>query len=67
MISRAESTPCSRSGKRKRGVAKESILLRAKLIKKGMIYSPGCGDLAFTVPPCDEFMIRAIPVFERKY
>ena len=35
--------------------------LRAKLIKKGMIYSPAYGDIAFTVPLFDEFMIRAIP------
>jgi hypothetical protein len=35
--------------------------LRAKLIKKGMIYSPAHGDLAFTVPLFDQFMIRAIP------
>ncbi len=34
---------------------------RAKLIKKGMIYSPAHGDLAFTVPLFDEFMMRAIP------
>ena len=40
--------------------------VRAKLIKKGMIYSPAHGDLAFTVPLFDEFMIRAIPVFDRK-
>jgi len=40
--------------------------VRAKLIKKGMIYSPSHGDLAFTVPLFDEFMIRAIPVFEAK-
>lgn len=37
---------------------------RAKLIKKGMIYSPAHGDMAFTVPLFDEFMRRAIPVFE---
>jgi hypothetical protein len=36
---------------------------RAKLIKKGMIYSPAHGDLAFTVPLFNEFMIRAIPEF----
>jgi hypothetical protein len=35
--------------------------VRAKLIKKGMIYSPGHGDLAFTVPLFDEFMMRAMP------
>ena len=40
--------------------------VRAKLIKKGMIYSPAHGDLAFTVPLFDEFMIRAMPVFEMK-
>ena len=36
--------------------------LRAKLIKKGMIYSPSYGDIAFSVPLFDEFMIRAIPI-----
>jgi hypothetical protein len=36
---------------------------RASLIKKGMIYSPTHGDLAFTVPLFDEFMRRAIPTF----
>ena len=40
--------------------------VRAKLIKKGMIYSPAHGDLAFTVPLFDEFMVRAMPAFERK-
>ena len=35
--------------------------VRAKLINKGMIYSPSHGDMAFTVPLFDEFMIRAIP------
>lgn len=35
--------------------------VRANLIKKGMIYSPSYGELAFTVPLFDEFMIRAIP------
>jgi hypothetical protein len=34
---------------------------RAKLIKKGMIYSPAHGDMAFTVPLFDEFMIREMP------
>ena len=37
--------------------------VRAKLIKKGMIYSPAHGDMAFTVPLFDEFMIRAMPEF----
>lgn len=39
--------------------------VRAKLIRKGMIYSPAYGDMAFTVPLFDEFMIRAIPTFAR--
>jgi hypothetical protein len=38
--------------------------VRAKLIKKGMIYSPAHGDMAFTVPLFGEFMIRAIPTFK---
>ena len=38
--------------------------VRAKLIKKGMIYSPAYGDLAFTVPLFDEFMVRVIPKFQ---
>jgi len=38
--------------------------VRAKLIKKGMIYSPAHGEMAFTVPLFNEFMLRAIPVFE---
>lgn len=37
--------------------------VRAKLIKKGMIYSPAHGDLAFTVPLFNEFMMRAMPEF----
>jgi len=37
--------------------------VRAKLIKKGMIYSPAHGDIAFTVPLFDQFMVRAIPNF----
>lgn len=35
--------------------------LRNSLIKKGMIYSPGHGDTAFTVPMFDEFMRRTMP------
>ncbi|MCJ7595085.1 MAG: hypothetical protein MUO52_09990 [Desulfobacterales bacterium] len=38
--------------------------VRASLIKKGMIYSPAHGDMAFTVPLFDEFMRRAIPEFQ---
>ncbi len=34
---------------------------RANLIRKGMIYSPAHGDMAFTVPLFDEFMRRAMP------
>lgn len=37
--------------------------VRASLIKKGMVYSPSHGDMAFTVPLFDAFMRRAIPVF----
>jgi len=39
--------------------------VRAKLIHKGMIYSPAHGDLAFTVPLFREFLIRAMPQFQR--
>lgn len=34
--------------------------VRASLIKKGMVYSPAHGDMAFTVPLFNEFMLRAI-------
>ncbi len=40
--------------------------VRAKLINKGMIYSPQHGEMAFTVPLFDEFMRRAIVNFESK-
>ncbi|HRH39096.1 MAG TPA: ATP-binding protein, partial [Flavobacteriales bacterium] len=40
--------------------------VRDKLIKKGMIYSPGHGDTAFTVPLFAEFMCRTMPVFKAK-
>jgi hypothetical protein len=39
---------------------------RAKLIRKGMIYSPAYGDIAFTVPLFDNFMVRAMPDFKSK-
>lgn len=35
--------------------------VRAKLIKKGMIYSPAHGELAFTVPLFDAFLLRTMP------
>jgi hypothetical protein len=38
---------------------------RANLMKKGMIYSPAHGDLNFTVPLFNEFMIRSIPKFSK--
>ena len=38
--------------------------VRASLIRKGMIYSPAHGDMAFTVPLFDEFMRRTIPEFQ---
>ena len=34
---------------------------RGKLIKKGMIYSPSYGYIAFTVPLFDQFMRRVMP------
>jgi hypothetical protein len=34
---------------------------RANLMKKGMIYSPSYGYIAFTVPLFDQFMRRAMP------
>lgn len=40
--------------------------VRASLIRKGMIYSPSHGDMAFTVPLFDEFMRRAMPDFQRQ-
>ena len=38
--------------------------VRASQIKKGMVYSPSHGEMAFTVPLFDEFMRRAIPIFQ---
>lgn len=35
--------------------------VRSQLIAKGMIWSPGHGDTAFTVPLFDEFMRRIMP------
>ena len=35
--------------------------VRASLIKKGMVYSPSHGEMAFTVPLFDEFMRRTMP------
>ena len=35
--------------------------IRSKLIAKGMVWSPGHGDTAFTVPLFDEFMNRIMP------
>ncbi|HEU0264540.1 MAG TPA: ATP-binding protein, partial [Geobacterales bacterium] len=40
--------------------------VRAKLIKKGMIYSPTHGNMDFTVPLFDEFMRRVIPEFQTR-
>jgi hypothetical protein len=37
-----------------------SAPVRAKLIKMGMIYSPAHGELAFSVPLFDRFMLRAM-------
>jgi hypothetical protein len=46
------------------GVKVQSVApLRGGLIRKGMIYSPAHGDMAFTVPLFDQFMKRMIPNF----
>ncbi len=37
--------------------------VRAQLIRKGMVYGPAHGEVAFTVPLFDEFMRRAVPEF----
>jgi hypothetical protein len=37
--------------------------VRASLIKKGMVYSPSHGEMAFTVPLFDSFLRRAIREF----
>jgi len=34
---------------------------RANLIQKGMVYSPAHGELAFTVPLFDKFLLRVMP------
>jgi hypothetical protein len=45
----------------KLGVESNSVgPVRDDLIKKGVIYSPRHGDVAFTVPLFDEFMLRAV-------
>ena len=36
--------------------------VRDALIRKGMIYSPAHGDIAFTVPLFDQFMKRTMPM-----
>ena len=38
--------------------------VRASLIGKGMIYSPAYGDMTFTVPLFDQFMLRVMPEFK---
>ena len=38
--------------------------VRSRLILKGMIYSPGHGDTAFTVPLFDGFMRCIMPVLD---
>ena len=49
----------------KLGVKTTSLApVRANLIKKGMVYSPSHGEMAFTVPLFDAFMRRAMPRFE---
>lgn len=40
--------------------------VRAQLIKKGMIYSPVYGEMAFTVPLFDSYMRRVMPELPEK-
>lgn len=40
--------------------------VRAKLIRKGMIYSPAYGEVAFTVPLFGDFMKRVMPNSKQK-
>lgn len=45
----------------RRGWARSSVLfhlVRATIIRKGMIYSPSYGDIAFTVPMFEEYLKR---------
>jgi hypothetical protein len=52
----------------KLGVKTTSLApVRANLIKKGMVYSPSHGEMAFTVPRFDAFMQRAMPRFEPRH
>lgn len=47
------------------GVKVESIApRRAQLIAKGMIFSPAHGDTAFSVPLFDDYLRRAMPVWQ---
>ncbi|MCX5590226.1 ATP-binding protein [Alcaligenes endophyticus] len=39
---------------------KSLSLIRSSIIKKGMIYSPSYGEVAFTVPLFDDFLLRNI-------
>jgi hypothetical protein len=39
---------------------------RAQIISKGMIYSPSYGDIAFTVPMFNEYLIRNYVMSPRK-
>ena len=48
------------AGELKRPV-NELAPVRSRLINKGMIWSPGHGDTAFTVPMFDQFMVRIMP------
>lgn len=37
---------------------------RAELINMGLLYTPGFGYAAFTVPQFDKFMLRTVPTLE---
>ena len=56
-------------------VGRDAILQKVRILlgrvrqrrsEKSMIYSPAYGDMAFTVPLFDEFMLREMPEFKPK-
>ena len=49
------------AGPQRTGDIASVLGVKVKLIKKGMIYSPAHGDMAFTVPLFNEFMRRVMP------
>jgi hypothetical protein len=54
-----------RSGEVAEAIGKTASQLgtvRDALIRKGMVYSPAHGDIAFSVPLFDQFMKRTMPL-----